>query len=75
MGSPIEAQGGQDDAAEWIEWAGGECPVPGETVVQTLMRCETPDDFNPVLDKAKYYGWLHEGLSCDVIAYRVLVSQ
>lgn len=72
MGSPIEAQGGRDDAAEWIDWAGGKCPVPDDFDVQILMRIETPENFNPEINPADCYGWSHSGLDNDIIAYRVV---
>ena len=61
---------------EWIEWAGGECPVPDDFDVQILMRIETPEKFNPEISPADCYDWTHSGLDghCDIIAYRV-VSQ
>lgn len=81
MGSPIEAQGGQDDVAEWIDWAGGECPVPGETLVEMKVR---GDDIVSPPTPARFWSngydwWAHEaspsfGNTRDIVAYRV-VSQ
>lgn len=28
----------QQDAGEWIEWSGGECPVPPNTIVDIMVR-------------------------------------
>lgn len=51
----------------WIDWAGGECPVAGGTLVNVKQRdnwvseCCMPDDWS----------WKHHGLSVDIIAYRL----
>lgn len=74
--------------AEWIDWAGGECPVPGETLVEVRFRdgdewlvvdgmegpagdfCPTGGPSTPNNDN-----WLHNGSDCDIVKYRVVVSQ
>jgi len=56
----------QPDAKGWIEWKGGECPVPGDTVV--TIRCRSGDeDTGP----ASNYYWLYDEDSCDIISYRI----
>lgn len=64
---------------DWIEWAGGECPVPPMTMVQMKIRGDdvisspTPAGFwSLVVD-----WWKHEespafGNTRDIIAYRIV---
>jgi hypothetical protein len=72
----------QQSENEWIEWAGGECPVPYETPVEVKLRGERePEEVCPAGD---YCGsephtsyntnWLHDGGGLDIIAYRVVQS-
>lgn len=58
----------QPDADGWIPWAGGECPVPGNTVVE--VRCQ-----NLVIckEKASEHWWDHLADSgYNIIAYRIV---
>lgn len=66
--------------SDWIEWAGGECPVEPETRVQWLIRGETPENHKSMPIKgyaAEGFDWRwpawgeHDG-SADIIAYRVV---
>ncbi len=54
---------------DWIEWAGGECPVDPETLVQVKLAC------NYGSDEAEPAGMLvwecYDSLG-DIIAYRVV---
>jgi hypothetical protein len=74
MTAPTMAEAG----SEWVEWAGGECPVARTSLVQVRMRdgatekvrtagywCRTDDD--------RDY-WVHEPLdhNNDIIAYRMV---
>jgi hypothetical protein len=52
---------------EWIEWMGGECPVPAGTAVEFRMR-EAGDD---IRDDATSLRWAHDGRSSDIVAYRL----
>lgn len=52
----------------WIEWRGGECPVPNSTVVQVKYRAVYDDDEQ----KASLCAWNHDGAYDDIIAYRVI---
>lgn len=70
----------------WIEWGGGECPVPCGTMVDVKHRCgdvsenqqawpkfqrrESDVTVNQV-SKAGYAFWRHDNLSTDIIAYRL----
>ena len=60
----------------WIDWKGGECPVPPETMV--IVRCRAdPDGFD--FDRYRNFRagdllWRHfaSAPSSDIIAYRVV---
>ena len=49
--------------SEWIEWEGGECPVPGETLVE--IKARGGGDVR-VVDVAGVFDWSF------VVAYRVV---
>lgn len=52
--------------SEWIEWAGGERPVPGKIVEvkdKAGFHYDTPSDW---LD------WEHINCTTDIIAYRII---
>lgn len=61
----------------WIEWSGGDCPVPRETIVKVRYRDElgpepsgnTRDWF--MADRADAWRWSHMGNQHDIVAYRV----
>lgn len=62
----------------WIEWGGGECPVPTGTLVCVKWRDGRIDDGIPAkishdLDSSKRHAirWQHHGNSHDIIAYRL----
>lgn len=72
--------------AEWIDWAGGECPVPGETEVDVqhadgtfslgVLAGDARDD-DP---RCGFDWWAHIDSQKGnghgfIIAYRVVVSQ
>ena len=71
----------------WIEWGGGECPVPKGTLVDVRLRdggikrsayaWGQKDDVAREF-KASYAGWafwINEGHAGDIIAYRVIEQQ
>ena len=53
----------------WIEWAGGECPVDSDAIVEVRYRKPSPLNFNN--DRAGDFSWSHDGFGGDIIAYRV----
>lgn len=60
--------------SEWIEWAGGECPVPPNTLVEVKLRSGYT-----TVEKANRLRWyytspVHDPL-CDITTYRVLGQQ
>lgn len=63
---------------EWIEWNGGECPVPTGTPV--FVRYRTGGTLGPlpagedVPGATRYAGpafWRHDGVAGDIVAYRL----
>lgn len=66
------------DADGWIEWAGGECPVPDGTLIDVRYRdgedvCEVPaNEMAKSPRDASEAFWLHDGLNVDIVAYRVV---
>ncbi|RYG90139.1 MAG: hypothetical protein EON59_00735 [Alphaproteobacteria bacterium] len=70
-----------NEAADWIEWAGGECPVAGDAPVHIKLRDGTMSDNwkdrilpvgTPMVAGA--LSWAHGGAydpDTDIIAYRI----
>lgn len=54
----------------WIEWGGGECPVPGDTEVLIKCKSEGAWDFRSK-QRADGVSWTHDDSALDVIAYRL----
>lgn len=54
----------------WIEWAGGECPVPGDTEVLVKCKSEGAWDYR-CKQRADEVSWTHDDSMLDVIAYRL----
>lgn len=54
---------------EWIEWNGGDRPVPMETEVKTQMR-----DGSEGRAFAGYLRWDHVNFGGDILKYQVLVT-
>lgn len=53
----------------WIQWAGGECPVDSDAIVEVKYRKPNQYQFNN--DRAGDFTWSHDGFGGDVIAYRL----
>ena len=53
----------------WIQWAGGECPVDSDAIVEVKFRNPSSNQFNN--DRAGDFYWPHDGLGYDIIAYRL----
>ncbi len=66
---------------KWIEWPGGDCPVPTETRVKVQFRGQTREEAEasePVRAGSMRScvipdWWKHEGPDdCDIIAYAII---
>lgn len=53
----------------WIQWAGGDCPVDSDAIVEVKLQRHNQHQYNN--DRAGDFVWLHTGSSCDIIAYRL----
>ena len=51
----------------WIDWAGGECPVPKNALVDVKLRDNLVDECS----SADNWQWKHFGNHTDIIAYRL----
>jgi len=52
----------------WIEWGGGNCPVPRDLKVEVRAR----NDQRSIWDKPHLWDWSHTDNGSDIIAYRVI---
>lgn len=53
----------------WIQWAGGDCPVDSDAIVEVKFRNPSRNKFNN--DRAGDFYWSHHGFDGDIIAYRL----
>jgi hypothetical protein len=53
----------------WIKHDGDECPVDGETLVEVRIR---DSEEYPQQDRADGWDWNYNGISGDIIAYRIV---
>ncbi len=51
----------------WVEWKGGEFPLPKDRAVEFQLRSGSRGE-----GVAENYWWHHEGGDYDIIAYRVV---
>ena len=60
--------------SEWIEWAGGECPVDELVRVECIFRAPPlPQECEPTMPcEAGTLAWWHDRQNDDIVAYRVL---
>ncbi len=58
--------------SEWIEWKGGECPVPGKKVSVMFRGAGTGAESGPGL--AEVWDWEHDGekFNGEIVAYRII---
>lgn len=62
-------EGQERGDGEWIDWAGGECPVPEGVKAEIKFRdgdCAELDTWLDILE------WRHKGYGSDIIAYRII---
>ena len=64
----------QPDAAGWILWHGGECPVPDGTPFQFHLRAYSRPGPSELYTNASHWRWTHApGVDPhDIIAYRIV---
>lgn len=60
------------DPEGWIEWQGGECPLPESARVE--VRHEDGDQLMACAGKGAAAGWSHDGVDGDIIAYRPVLD-
>lgn len=60
----------QEQGDGWIEWRGGECPVPANSRVDIKFR-----DGDIGLEQSANWDWIHLGYRSDIIAYRIIPEQ
>lgn len=53
----------------WIKWAGGDCPVDSDAIVEVKYR--NPNNYQFNNGRAGDFYWSHVGFRCDIIAYRL----
>lgn len=57
----------------WIQWAGGECPVDSDAIVEVKCRWHNQHQhqYQYNNDRAGDFYWAHTGSNADIIAYRL----
>ena len=55
------------DADGWIEWHGGECPVPADTLVNVQLGT----GFKPIPTRANIWNWRVKTGNTRIAAYRI----
>jgi hypothetical protein len=68
--APMTPSGQTPGDGEWIEWAGGECPLPKGAAHEVRLRNGTIEWD----DEPETWRWRHRNNSTDIIAYRVVQS-
>jgi hypothetical protein len=53
----------------WIEWTGGECPLPDGTPNQVKFR---DGDISGIDSSPETWQWHHTGSQADIIAYKIV---
>lgn len=67
--------GPKPDAAGWIEWNGGDCPVAPGTIVECRLRdADSAPSWHETAKDASDFSWSHEKATAglDIIAYRLV---
>lgn len=69
------------DGDGWIEWKGGDCPVPTGTMVEVRYRDQEAipsfigpanENVDPTMFDAGPAFWRHNEWQCDIVAYRLV---
>ncbi|MEY9198703.1 hypothetical protein ABIA16_003819 [Sinorhizobium fredii] len=56
----------------WIEWSGGECPLPDHAKFNVQLRCDAVRDEDTVMSDPLSWVWWDRANPGDIIAYRVV---
>ena len=64
---PAKSEQRATDSEGWITWNGGECPVSGDTVVETRFWDDSTD-----ITEAGNLRWEHSNIFGDILAYRIV---
>jgi hypothetical protein len=67
----LERQERGESEGEWIEWGGGNCPVPHVSKLMVKLRSGNIRDGKPAIN----WGWRNTGSINDIIAYRIIPEQ
>ena len=67
VGKAAEEPAPEAGWSEWMNWAGGPCPLPGGT--QCLCEMRDPDNI-PHVRVAESWFWLHEDRGHDIVRFR-----
>lgn len=69
MGIDKKYESALEASEGWIQWAGGECPVDSDAIIEVKFRWHNQHQYNN--DRAGDFDWAHTGSSSDIIAYRL----
>lgn len=61
----------QQKTGVWIDWEGGECPVPHDTKVMVKLRVDD-DEFQSKSYNAGRLCWIHAFDNSNIIAYMIV---
>lgn len=69
MGIDKKYESALEGGEGWIKWAGGDCPVDSDAIVEVKCRWHNQHQYNN--DRAGDFTWSHDGIDGDIIAYRL----
>jgi hypothetical protein len=56
------------EESAWIEWKGGDCPIPPDTPFQVKLR----NGETAIVPPNQEWRWTDSGSSHDIVAYRLV---
>lgn len=57
---------------DWIEWAGGKCPLPRDTLVNYWLDDDNDESAGLLVVEAGFLDWSHDSFGGNVLKYRVV---
>lgn len=57
---------------EWIEWAGGKCPLPRDTLVNYWLDGDNEESAGSLVVDAGFLDWSYDSFGGNVLKYRVV---